>query len=148
MAADEFHDSDLGRYRLAVDRSHKDAQVSNEHSRATAQALILINGGAATAVLAYLAKDELDPNVLTFVSLGLVGYCIGVCLGVAMLYCMMRSLDYFAYFWRVTARPDGSDPEKHRKKAHVWLRWTDACFFGAAIFFLYSTTIVAWTLGS
>src|SRR4051794_22984724 len=36
-------------------RSHKDADVANENARAAGQAAILINGGAATAILAFLA---------------------------------------------------------------------------------------------
>jgi hypothetical protein len=40
---------------FAVRRSHLDAQISNENLRATGQAMILINGGAATAILAFLS---------------------------------------------------------------------------------------------
>jgi hypothetical protein len=44
--SDDF-DSDMQRRKFAEERSHKDAAVSNETGRATAQAAILINGGAA-----------------------------------------------------------------------------------------------------
>ena len=43
MSANEF-DSDLARRKFAEERAHKDAEVSNENIRATAQAAILING--------------------------------------------------------------------------------------------------------
>jgi hypothetical protein len=148
MSSEGFHDSDLGRYEFAIERSHKDAQVSNEHSRATAQALILINGGAATAVLAYLSKDKLDSSVLTFASLSLGAYCVGVLFGAGMLYCMTRTLDYFGYYWHVREHPDEGDAKLAHEKAKRWLRWVDACFVGAALFFLYGTVIIGCTLGT
>src|SRR4051812_8994365 len=56
---------------FAAERSHRNSQVSNEHSRATAQAAIFINGGAATAVLAFLAKDKIDPFALRMIPIAL-----------------------------------------------------------------------------
>jgi hypothetical protein len=53
-------DSDLERQKFAVDRSHRDAESSNATARATAQAAILINGGAATAVLALRKVNSRD----------------------------------------------------------------------------------------
>jgi hypothetical protein len=40
--------------QLAIERINKDAEQSNESLRAAAQASILINGGAATAVLVFI----------------------------------------------------------------------------------------------
>jgi hypothetical protein len=57
------HNSDVARQAFAVERSHRDSASSNETARATAQAAILINGGAATAVLAFLAKGALPQSV-------------------------------------------------------------------------------------
>ena len=55
----------LGAIReFAAKRSHQDSQISNENSRAAAQAAIFINGGAATAILALLSKDRIDPHLI------------------------------------------------------------------------------------
>ena len=91
---------------FAEERSHRDAVVSNETIRATAQAAILINGGAATAILAYLAKNGLDPFVLHQMSWCLVVYGVGVVFGACMMFCAIRSLDYYNVRWRNLAFPD------------------------------------------
>ena len=53
MASEQFDER-----KFAGERSGRDAQSVSEHWRAAAQASILINGGAATAVLAYSASDK------------------------------------------------------------------------------------------
>jgi hypothetical protein len=68
--------------QLALERSNQDAKQSNEHLRAAAQASILINGGAATAVLAFLSasigKDNFDPQLAIFAGCAIIGYAAGV----------------------------------------------------------------------
>jgi hypothetical protein len=41
---------------FAARRSHQDSQISNENSRSAGQAAILINGGAATAIVALFSR--------------------------------------------------------------------------------------------
>jgi hypothetical protein len=137
---------------FAEERSHRDAVVSNETGRATAQAAILINGGAATAVLAYLAKDRLDPSVLHWVSWCLVGYGVGVVLGASMMFCMIRALDYYNVRWRDLALP-GSFPDSPadptaRTKAYRWWQAAHWCFALSMFSFITSSGVVAWTLAS
>src|SRR5258708_12070747 len=96
---------------FAEERSHRDAAASNETGRATAQAAILINGGAATAVLAYLSKNGLDHFVLHTASWCLIGYGSGVIFGATMMFCMMRMLDYYNVRCRALSHPDGSFPD-------------------------------------
>jgi hypothetical protein len=43
---------------LAAARSHEDAKAANALFQAAGQAVILINGGAATAILAFAAADK------------------------------------------------------------------------------------------
>jgi hypothetical protein len=99
------YDSDLARQTFAVDRSQKDAESSTATARSTAQAAILINGGAATAVLAFLAKEKLDPLVLKIASICLAGYALGVVVGACMMFCSVRSLEHYSSRWRLTAHP-------------------------------------------
>jgi hypothetical protein len=73
--------------------------MANEHSRATAQACILINGGAATAAIAVLAKDKIDPALLIGVPRIIAGYAVGVFFGVLMMFYMTREMESSNHFW-------------------------------------------------
>jgi hypothetical protein len=66
---------------FAQERSHQDANASNDTGRAAAQAAILINGGAATAVLAYLSKSGINPIIFQRTSLCIAIYGVGVIRG-------------------------------------------------------------------
>ena len=44
-------------------RSHEASKISYDFGKAAAQAGLIINGGAATAVIALLAKDKVDPII-------------------------------------------------------------------------------------
>src|SRR5665213_2856019 len=121
-------DSDTARHNYAVDRSHKDAESSNSTARTTAQVSILINGGAATAVLAFLAKEQLDPLVLKAASICLGIYAIGVTAGATMMYCAVRALDFYSLRWRFTALPEeGASAENNRKLGYSWWRMMRRC---------------------
>jgi hypothetical protein len=64
MASDQTAANETAPYgdsKYAGERSQQDSRISNENARAAAQSAVLINGGAATAVLAFLAKDKIDP---------------------------------------------------------------------------------------
>src|SRR5262245_61519003 len=82
-----------------LERSKALSQTSNEHSRAGAQACILINGGAATAVIAYLAKDKIDAAIVPDVSYSLAGYAAGVFFGALMLVFATQCLDNWSLYW-------------------------------------------------
>jgi hypothetical protein len=138
---------------FAEERSHRDAVVSSETARATAQAAILINGGAATAILAYLAKDGLEPFVLHRVSWCILGYGLGVVFAACMMFSTIRSLDYYNVRWRDIAFPDGSfkdspaDPTA-RSKAYRWWQYGQWCFALTMFAFIASSLAVAWTLAN
>jgi hypothetical protein len=146
MSADEF-DSDLARRKFAEDRAQKDAEVSNENMRATAQAAILINGGAATAVLAYLAKDKIDPGILRTAPWSLAGYAFGVLCGTGMMYCTIRSLDCYQMYWRLTAHPEaGRNAIVERKNGYTWWKRMRDCFYVSMFAFLVSSAVIAGAL--
>jgi hypothetical protein len=67
------------RHKLAPERSGKDLQNSSDGARAAGQSMILINGGAASAILAYLSKESATPtSLLSAASVSLIGYALGV----------------------------------------------------------------------
>jgi hypothetical protein len=140
-------DSDIQRRKFAEERSHRDAEVSNENIRATAQAVILINGGAATALLAFLAKDKLDPDVLKSASLCLAGYAFGVMAGAGMLYCSMRSLGAYQMSWRLRAHPEVDEsPERAAKEGYRWWKGVRNCFYVSVLTFFVTCCAVGWIL--
>ena len=77
-----------------LERSLAASQTSNEHSRAVGQACILINGGAATAVIAFLAKDKLEASIFSQAAICLAGYAVGVFFATAMMFCATQSFHY------------------------------------------------------
>jgi hypothetical protein len=140
-------DSKIDLQRFAIERSHKDADASNATARATGQAIILINGGAATAVLAFLSKDHVNVYALQTASICLVGYVVGVLAGVCMLFCSTRYLDYYSYRWRITAGLEPTiDAEKNRKLAFMWWKAMRNYFYFSVLLFVCTSTVLAWTL--
>jgi hypothetical protein len=118
-------------------RSLELSKTSNEHSRAAGQACILINGGAATAVIAYLSKDKLDPSVIPAVTWSLGGYCLGVLFAALMLFCATHALDQFSLYW--LNRADELEYESHYTRGYRW--W-------AGYHFCTLLTFLFFTLGS
>lgn len=115
---------------FASERSHRDANASNDMGRAAAQAAILINGGAATAILAYLSK-EFGPVVWC-----LIGYALGVGAGAVMMYFRHRALEEYHLRWQYEAYPvPDHRPQDHLAKGMMWSRRGNKAFWAAIVFF-------------
>ena len=137
-------DSDETRRVFAIERSHRDADISNENLRATAQASILINGGAATAILAFLAKDNIDVGLYRTAPFILFGYAVGVFGGLLAMYCSIRIADEYQMRWRLEGHPEANrSPEHHRLRANFWWKWMRAAFFGSMLAFLIASAAIA-----
>jgi len=100
-------------------RVHDDFNASNEAARAAAQAAILINGGAATALLAFLSKVGTPPFIVrgACVSLGL--YALGVVCGTLSIWYSAQAAGQFASAELGTLRNDSNaatDLEKARRQ--------------------------------
>jgi len=132
------------RASFASERSQQDARMAGENSRATAQVAIIINGGAATAVLAFLAKDKLDPNLLRVAAASLSGYVLGVFAGSAMMYCLFGALRRWSFVWRL--RAEGRNHDVARKKAFRWEKLMALCFLVSTLSFLFSSAVIAFAL--
>ena len=140
-------DSDNQREKFAIARSQKDAATSNENARATAQAVILINGGAATAVLAFLAKGSLPQSVFQVSAVCLAFYALGVFAGACMLYCAVRSLELYSIRWRLRAHPEAPGTEETvRMQAFNWWRGMTWCFYASIGVFISASLILATAL--
>jgi hypothetical protein len=135
----------FGSGEYAQERSQQDAQTSNENARAAAQAAILINGGAATAVLAFLSKDKLDPFILRNVPICLLGYAVGVFAGAFMTFCMGRALRLWSVAWRVYMidPKDVAGVEKADGEAREWNDWAHYAFYTAMACFVIGSVVLA-----
>jgi hypothetical protein len=136
--------SEEERRKFAIERSHRDADKSNETIRATAQAAILINGGAATAILAFLSKDGIDSAVYHSAPLSLLGYALGVVAGFSAMYCSIRSLDEYQMRWSIEAhRGRGPRWQKHNARAFGWWKGMQACFAVSMAAFVAGSLVIA-----
>ena len=76
------------------ERARDDARTSNEFGRAAAQAAILINGGAATALLALVRATGSQKEIISFVP-ALASYALGVFLAAIALAFASRSIELY-----------------------------------------------------
>lgn len=131
---------------FAATRSHADATASNETGKSTAQSIILINGGASTALLAYLARGDLTPRGHVFgIALCLVGYALGMFFGGGMLILRLHALDEAGLYWRYVAFPEvGESSEKHQLKSRRLSFWGEWFLTLSMVFFFVSSIGVAW----
>jgi hypothetical protein len=121
-------------------RSLAASKTSNEHSRTAGQSYILINGGAATAVIAYLSKDKLDASMIPQAALSLAGYGAGVFFAALVMFFATQSMEQWSLYW--LARAEGKVTDNHQCKGHAW--WyayyaaslmAMVCFVGASVWF-------------
>jgi hypothetical protein len=148
-------DHNESRVLFAAERSHNDSKIANETARTTAQAIILINGGAATAILAFLSKDRIEPHMLQLASWCLVGYAFGVVVGAFMLFCCTRAAEEFDVYWRRVADPElKHTTELKRTPRHAaliggqWQSRMSSSFFIALLSFFLSSCFLAYLLNA
>jgi hypothetical protein len=112
-----------------------------------AQACLLINGGAATAVLALLAKDKIDPTLYRTVPWCLGLYALGVTVSAVMMFCTMMMADYWNYFWyNIAYARDHEAAAANEATADRWHKGVYAFFGGAILCFIISSAILARAL--
>jgi hypothetical protein len=132
-----------GSKEYANERSQSDAQISNENVRAAAQAALLINGGAATAVLAFLSKEKIDPFLLKTVPICLLGYAIGVFSGAFMTFCMGQALRSWSVAWREYSINPDADTGRLNSYASRWHRRGRYAFYAAMGCFIVASAVLA-----
>lgn len=124
------------------ERSLQDAKTSNDLAKAAAQATILINGAAATALLAYAASVAKGAHYLRTLPWALSGYAIGVLFGAVMTIFLSLAIEKWMIRWF---------PETQEKQARIvearaetlW-RWS-LIFFGLGMAsFVIGSLLVAW----
>jgi hypothetical protein len=139
---------------LALARADADFDTANENARAAGQAAILISGGAATAMLAYLAKEAAPPpSLLALAPIALFIYAAGVVLAALGLRLTSSSIAQWGYYWQEMIGKNGietvDDQTRHLQATranHVANRCVYGSFacFGLASLLLTAGFLIAF----
>lgn len=130
-------------------RSHEASKIAYDFQKTTAQACLLINGGAATAVVALLAKDKVDLVLLKTVPWCLCFYAIGVAVSAFMMFCSMMRSEGWNYFWYHFAyTADETRGRDHEAKAIWWETAVKISFVAAIGCFLIASFWLAMSFSS
>ena len=111
----------------------------------------IINGGAATAVLAHLGAHNLSGPGKSATILTIVLYCLGVFAAMFAGLYIRRTTQELSSFWELKSYPDMSEREKvmegHRQQAIRSKRWSTGLLVFSEVFFLAASLCLAMSLG-
>jgi len=136
---------------LARERSHEDARQTVATNRMLVQSLVIINGGAATAVLVYYgAHNAPGPGKLAAL-LTIILYCLGVFTAIFAGLYVRRTTQESSSFWELKSYPDMAERERvmegHRQQAIRCKRWSTGLLVFSEVFFLAASLCLAMSLG-
>jgi hypothetical protein len=135
---------------LARERSHEEARQTVATNRMLIQSLVIINGGAATAVLAYYGGHNISGPGKLAVLLTIVLYCLGVFTAIFAGLYVRRTTQEWSSFWELKASPGMIEQEKvavgHREQAIKSKRWSTGLLVLSEIFFLIASLALASSL--
>jgi hypothetical protein len=132
---------------FAEARSHEASKIAYGFGKAAAQAGLIINGGAATAVIALLAKDKVDPVLFKIVPWCLAIYATGVTASAVMMYCAMMYADRWNYYWyHLAYTADTPKAEASETKASYWQNRLRVSFVMVMFSFLAASVVLAAAL--
>jgi len=136
---------------LARERSHEEARQTVATNRMLVQSLVIINGGAATAVLAYVGAHNVSGPGKSATILTIVLYCLGVFAALFAGLYIRRTTQELSSFWELKSYPDMSEREKvmegHRQQAIRSKRWSTGLLVFSEVFFLAASLCLAMSLG-
>jgi hypothetical protein len=145
IMADDPRNVETPRQKLSQAARQLDIQAANDSARAATQAAILINGGAATAILVSLSKGPSPPTrILDAASWSLMGYAFGVCLGAVSIWCSSQASAQFGLRWEAFLDGDRQTEATFLKTADKWLWWHRNSFALSILLFFISSCAMAW----
>jgi hypothetical protein len=128
---------------LARERSHEDARQTVATNRMLVQSLVLINGGAATAVLAFYGVHSASGSGKSAALLAIILYCLGVFMAIFGGLYVRRTTQEWSSFWELKSYPDLGEQQKvmeaHRLQAVRSKRWSTGLLVASEIFFLIAS---------
>ena len=146
------HQTPDDHYRvLARERSHEDARQTVATNRMLVQSLVLVNGGAAPAALAYYGAHNASGPGKAAALLTIMLYCLGVFTAIFAGLYVRRTTQEWSSFWELKSYPDLVEREKviegHRKQAIVSKRWSTGLLICSEVLFLAASLCLAMSLG-
>jgi hypothetical protein len=130
--------------QFAITRSCNAASAANDNSRPMIQAAFLINGAAASAVIAFLTKDTIDPVLFRAVPWALTFFAAGVISSAIAMYFMTEDLDYWNVYWEEIARGNPQpDIDAQEKLAIRWWLYVQLLFAASIFWFFLGATTMA-----
>jgi hypothetical protein len=153
--ADETGNTETLRQKLAEKARQTDMQAANDGARAAAQTSVLINGGAATAILAflstYLSKSSSIPLAIPYAaSVSLFGYAVGVCLGAWSMWCASQGSGQFGLRWETFLDTEKEKTERDKAETNYlnegdrWLKKHKITFLLSILSFVISSGVMAF----
>jgi hypothetical protein len=155
IMVDDPASAETSRQKLAQAARQDDMRSANDGARAAAQTSVLINGGAATAILAflstYLAKSAGSSagTILYAASASLFGYAAGVSLGAWSMWCASQASGQFGLRWETFLDTDNERSEKEKTErgylteGDLWLKKHKSAFGLSIGLFAISSLVMA-----
>ena len=136
---------------LARERSHEDARQTVATNRMLVQSLVIINGGAAIAVLAYYCAHNASGPGKSMTLLTIILYCLGVFTAIFAGLYVRRTTQEWSSFWELKSYPDIAQQERviegHRQQAVRSKRWSTGLLVFSEVLFLAASLSLAMCLG-
>jgi hypothetical protein len=136
---------------LARERSHEDVRQTVATNRMPVQSLVLINGGAAIAALAYYGAHNPSGFAKSAALLTIILYCLGVFTAVFAGLYVRRTTQEWASFWEHKSYPDMAEHESvmevHREQAVRSKRRSAGLLISSEVLFLVASLCLAMSLG-
>jgi hypothetical protein len=136
---------------LARERSHEEARQTVATNRMLVQSLVIINGAAATVVLAYYGLHNISGQSKLASLLTIIFYCLGVFTAVFAGLYVRRTTQEWSSFWELKSYPDMAERERalegHRRQAIRSKRWSTGLLLLSEVFFLAASLCLAMSLG-
>jgi hypothetical protein len=139
-------------YRIfARERSHEEARQTVITNRMLVQSLIIVNGVAAVAVLAYQGVHTVSGSSKPAVPLTIILYCLGVLTSIFAGLYVRRTAQEWSSYWEHKAYPEAVERERiierHRRLAIRSKRWSTGLLISGELFFLAASLCLAASLG-
>jgi hypothetical protein len=136
---------------LARERSHEDVRQTVATNRMLVQSLVLINGGAAIAALAYYGAHNPSGFGKSAALLTIILYCLGVFTAVFAGLYVRRTTQEWSSFWEIKSYPDAAEHESvmegHREHAIRSKRRSAGLLISSEVMFLVASLCWAISLG-
>jgi hypothetical protein len=135
---------------LARERSHEDARQTVATNRMLVQSLVLINGGAAIAVLAFYGAHNASGSGKSAALLAIILYCLGVFTAIFGGLYVRRTTQEWSSFWELKSYPELAERENvmeaHRQQALRSKRWSTGLLVFSEVFFLVASLCLAMAM--